>query len=231
MPPPTPIPWAHPWWCRRCLRCPVPRGRLSPSCCAAWLAARWSPPAGSAAPAHTAAPAAIFGCEFLLSPGNHGKPAGEEGRNQLGELRAHSFAGFPNPWGEEKHPQGWGASAELIRTWTPPSWRSQAGQQVTAPESPPVPTMCPFPGNGTHQTGGTDRHTQHESPWDAVSIPVLCRPGAQGVQWDVSMHRVCTGTSPSAGCAVGHVSTGCPLGAGTLPGAACPLSEPSKLYL
>lgn len=204
MPPPIPITWAHPWWCRRCLRCPVPRGRLSPSCCAAWLAARWSPPAGSAAPAHTAAPAAIFGCEFLLSPGNHGKPAGEEGRNQLGELRAHSFAGFPNPWGEEKHPQCWGASAELIRTWTPPSWRSQAGQQVTAPESPPVPTMCPFPGNGTHQTGGHGQTHSAREPMGCrvypCTVPSWCtgramgRFHAQGVHWDISKCRMCSGT-------------------------------------
>jgi len=77
---------AHPWRCWRCRWCRRGgrglRGRLAPSCCAAWLTARWSPPAGSAAPAHTAAPAAIFGCVFRPSPGNRGKPGGEEGTRQ-----------------------------------------------------------------------------------------------------------------------------------------------------
>ncbi|KAF3850815.1 hypothetical protein F7725_012587, partial [Dissostichus mawsoni] len=37
----------------------------APGCCAAWLAAQWSPLGGSAAPAHTAARAAISDCESL----------------------------------------------------------------------------------------------------------------------------------------------------------------------
>lgn len=133
-----PVP-AHPWRCRCCPRCPGPRGRLAPSCCAAWLAARWSPPAGSSAPAHTAAPAAICGCESPLSPGNRGKPGGKEGRCQPGAC--HRRNAIPvslglqtvRPWLSEPKPEtpqrwrqcrrgpwGQGAPAGLTQTGMPP---------------------------------------------------------------------------------------------------------------
>lgn len=60
-----------------------PPSRLAPGCCAAWLAARWFPPGGSAARAHTAVPAAIAYCESRLAPRSLDTPAAVSTQRRL----------------------------------------------------------------------------------------------------------------------------------------------------
>ncbi len=73
---------SHPcwWWAYRVCwpRAWGPLSRLVPGCCAAWLAARWSPPGVCAALAHAEVRAAICGCGSLPGSRNLDTPVQED---------------------------------------------------------------------------------------------------------------------------------------------------------
>lgn len=186
---------AHPWRCRCCPRCPGPRGRLAPSCCAAWLAARWSPPAGSSAPAHTAAPAAICGCESPLSPGNRGKPGGKERRCQ--PRACHRRNAIPvslglqtvRPWLSEpkpKTPQRWRQCGRGPWGQGAPSWAhtDRDAPRPQAATSNPTPAGTEKPGRmmgDNHRAGGHSRREPQPLPKaKSPTVPSTCSPPCRG---------------------------------------------------
>lgn len=74
----------------------MPPSRPAPGCCAAWLAAQWFPPGGSAAHAHTAAPAAIACCESRLAPRNPDTPAEASAQREDSQLVSYHRRGGKN---------------------------------------------------------------------------------------------------------------------------------------
>lgn len=81
--------WSWHWEQRK--RVWVLLSTLAPGCYAAWLAARWFPLGGSAALAHTAAPAAISCCESLRGPRSLDTPEGTKAHKHTGRALTVNF--------------------------------------------------------------------------------------------------------------------------------------------
>ncbi len=97
------IAMSHPcwWWAYRVCwpRAWGPLSRLVPGCCAAWLAARWSPPGVCAALAHAEVLAAICGCGSLPGSRNLDTPVQEDSKHKHRSFRNNMKVLFiPGVW-------------------------------------------------------------------------------------------------------------------------------------